>query len=620
MLKIIRFIILFLFSSIATKVFAQITVLDNATRIEIISFNSLRSMALDDTTNIRTLAGNAKVKQGNTILSGDSISINSRTNIAEVFGNVHINDADTVNTYADYLKYVGKERIAYLKRNVKLTDGKASLSTNDLEYNVATGVATYTGGGKVFNGSSVLTSTDAIYYSDTKDVYFKKQVHLIDPKYDIVADSLKYNTATKIANLITPTRIKTKDGKVIQSRNGTYNLQSGEAQFFDRTQFNDINTSAIANEMFFDEKTGVAILNGRAKFVDSLNHMIVIGNRIESNNKTNSFLATGKPVVIIVKDADSTYITADTLFSGLRKYDDSFSKKAMKKDTLKNIGIINANDKSVIKKEIILNKVPKDTITKLTSLDTNLLAKIKDSSNVKKEIIIDTASKELQQTAAALDNITADTSRKLYTKIDTVNNKQVYTKMPDDSIRYVLGFRNVRIYNDSSQAACDSMYYSTEDSVFRMFKNPIVWKEKNQITGDTMYLFTENQQPKRVYVFTNSMIINKQNAAMYNQAGGRSLNAYFKKGKIDYARIKGSPAETIFYAQDEDSAYIGMNRCSGDVVDVYFEKEEVYKIKYINSVDGTMFPMNQIPTDKRLLKNFSWQDKRRPKNKLEMFE
>ena len=291
----LRFSLLFVLLVASSPIFAQITTLDSTNKIIIISFNSLRSISLDDSTNLRTLAGNAKVRQGKTILSGDSIAINSRTNIAEVFGHVHINDADTVNTYADYLRYVGKERIAYLKRNVRLSDGKASLVTNDLEYNVTTGIANYTGGGKVINGSSELTSTEAIYYSDSKDVYFKKAVRLIDPKYDIKADSLRYNTNFKVATLISPTIVKTKDGKVIRSKNGTYNLQTGEAQFFDRTMISDKTSSAIGNEMFFDEKTGVSILKGNAKYVDSVNNIIVIGEYIEANRKTNSFFATKKP-------------------------------------------------------------------------------------------------------------------------------------------------------------------------------------------------------------------------------------------------------------------------------------------------------------------------------------
>ena len=557
MIKRLPIFFILLFVICGTKTFAQATSLDSATKIIIISFNSLRSITIDDSTTIRTLAGNAKVQQGNTTLSGDSIAINSRTNIAEVFGHVHINDADTVNTYADYLRYLGKNRIAYLKRNVRLTDGKASLTTNDLEYNVATGVATYTGGGKVLNGSTALTSNNAIYYSDTKDVYFKKTVRLTDPKYDIKADSLKYNTGFKIATLISPTIIKTKDGKIIKSKNGTYNLQTGEAQFFERTLISDSTSSAIANEMFFDDKTGISILIGNAKFVDSVNNIIVVGNYIEANRKTNSFLATQKPVVILVKDKDSTYIAADTLFSGLRKNDNSFYK--------------NTSTKKIVKNKVSLNL---------------------DSAN----------------------------TGNFYTKVDTLNNKPALNKTPQDSVRYILGYRNVRIYNDSSQAVCDSMYYSTEDSVFRMYRNPIVWKDKSQITGDTMYLFTEKQQPKRVYVFNNSLIINQQNLALYNQAAGRTLNAYFTDGKINYARLKGSPAETIFYPQNDDSSYAGMNRCSGDVADVYFVNEEINKIKFIKDVNGTMYPINQIPANKKYLNNFNWQNKRRPKNKLELFE
>jgi lipopolysaccharide export system protein LptA len=569
-IKIVRLSLLFMLLFVAQNIVAQITTLDNTTKIEIIHANSIRLITLDDSTSLRTLAGNAQVKQGNTKLSGDSIVVNSRTNIAEVFGNVHINDADTVNTYADYLRYVGAERIAYLKRGVRLTDGKVSLTTNDLVYNVATGIATYQGGGRVVNGSSVLTSTEAIYFSDTKDVLFKRQVHLVDPKYNIVTDSLRYNTNFKVATLISPTVVKTKDGKVIRSKNGTYDLQTGIAQFYDRTLISDSKSSTIADKMFFDDKTGITILEGRAKYVDSVNHMIIIGDYIETNSKTASFLATKKPVVVIVKDKDSTYITADTLFSGLRKNDNSFNTYTTKKDTLKN------------------KMVLKDSATAIFS---------KDSSSINKDSI-----------------------KNYYINVDTINNKQILSKTPQDSIRYILGYAHVRIYNDSSQAVCDSMYYSTEDSVFRMFRNPIVWKEKNQITGDTMYLFTEKQQPKRVYVFNNSLVINQQNPAMYNQAGGRTLNAYFKNGKIDFARLKGSPSETVFYPQAEDSSYTGMNRTSGDVAEVYFLKEEIHKIKFINNVDGTMYPLNQIPADKKYLKNFKWEDKRRPKNKLELFE
>jgi len=508
---------------------------DTTRSIEILGGNTLRLITLKDGTELQTLAGNAVVRQGRTTLKGDSIVLNSLTNIAEVFGHVHINDADTVNTYAGYLKYLGKERIAYLKKNVKLTDGKGTLLTEDLEYNLATGIASYKNGGRVINGSTVLTSSDAVYYSDTRDVYFKKFVHLTDPDYDIKADSLMYNTLSKIATFIAPTKIVTKEQGVINTKSGTYNLQTGEAIFLDRTSYSDSTRSIVGGKIAYDEKSGILQIEENGKLVDSVNNVTVIANQILLDKYKNSFLATRKPVMILYRNNDSTYVAADTLFSGLRKYDS----------------------------------------TQRTSINAT------DTMN----------------------------------KVVAMNLKNV-----KDSIRYFLAFNNTRIFNDSLQAVCDSLYYSTEDSVFRMFRNPIAWNGYSQLNGDTMYMYTINQQPKELQVFNNSLVVNETTPGLYNQMAGRTLNAYFKEGNIDYIRIKGSPAESIYYPQDEDSAYIGMNRSSGDVIDVYFENKELNKVTFVNDVNGTLYPLKQIPADEKSLKAFKWLDAQRPKHKLELFE
>jgi hypothetical protein len=87
----------------------------------------------------------------------------------------------------------------------------------------------------------------------------------------------------------------------------------------------------IANKIVRSEKTGMLQLEGNAKLVDSVNKVTVIGNQIFIDTKTISFLATRKPVMIFYRDGDSTYVAADTLFSGLRKYD-SLERKMVTKD------------------------------------------------------------------------------------------------------------------------------------------------------------------------------------------------------------------------------------------------------------------------------------------------
>jgi lipopolysaccharide export system protein LptA len=523
---------------------------DTVRVIEIVKARSLREKTIDSVTTIETAAGDAVIKEGYTTTYCDSVVINRRTNIVEAFGNIHINDNDSIHTYAQSLRYVGAERIAYLKKNVKLTDKKGTLLTDELEYNLRTGIANYKNGGKVINGQTVLTSKEGTYISETKDVFFRKNVYFKDPNNTITTDSLQYNLTTNIATFIAPTHIVSKDGSVVDTKSGTYNLSTGEAIFNERTTYRDSTHSFTGNTMAFDKKSGVVQIFGRGKLVDSVNKVIAIGDEIYLDTKRNSFLATRKPVMIIYRDGDSTYIAGDTLFSGLRKYDSLERKIAIVKDTL-------------------------TTTTVLTN----------DSSS------------------AAQTNV----------KAVNLNSK-------DTAVRYFLAFHHVRIFNDSLQAVSDSLHYSTADSTFKLFGQPLVWNGKTQVAGDTIYMYTEKQKPQRLYVFYNSIVISQSADKIFNQIGGRTLNGYFKDGTIDYIRVKGSPAESIFYPQDDDSAYTGMNRSSSDVIDIYFVKKELNKVKFLNKVDGVMYPIRQIPADKKQLKNFKWQDSRRPKNKLELFE
>ncbi|MEI9934977.1 MAG: hypothetical protein WDM71_09035 [Ferruginibacter sp.] len=184
-------------------------------------------------------------------------------------------------------------------------------------------------------------------------------------------------------------------------------------------------------------------------------------------------------------------------------------------------------------------------------------------------------------------------------KKDTLINKVIVKESSDTLVRYFQAFHNVRIYNDSLQAVCDSLFYTTEDSIFRLFKQPLLFANRSQISGDTIFLYTKNKKAERLYVFNNGMIINNPDEQLYNQISGRTINGYFKNGQLDYMRVRGFPAQSVYYPQNDDSAYIGMNRSKGDVIDIYFLNKELHKVKFINDVDGILYPMLQIPADQK---------------------
>lgn len=502
------------------------------------------AVKVDSATNLISLAGDKSgdvvLKQESTWIYADSIVLNSVQNMLEAYGNVHINDADSVHTYAQYLKYLGKEKKAYLKTKVKLTDGKGILTTDDLEYDVTLKIGVYRNGGKLVDKKTVLTSTEGYYYGDTKDVLFKRNVKLIDPEYKVITDTLQYNTNTKIATFTCPSSIY-NEKRIIKTKDGYFDMKNKRGVLHQRSIIDDSTYTFTADDMIFDDSTGMGEFSGNAVYrgKDTAEGYDLIANNIKTNKNKSALLATQKPLLLIKQGKDSIFITADTLYT------------ARLTDLLKT------------------RKVP------------------------------------------FIRN-----SRELHAPLDSIYFKTVSDSSHD---KFIEAFYHVRIYSDSLQAVGDSLFYSMEDSTFRIFKDPIAWSQASQISGDTIYLFLQNRKPERLYVFENAMTLNKADSTgnFYNQMKGTSINAYFTDGQIHLMQAKGN-AENIYYGLDDFKHFTGVNKSEAEIIEISFEDNKPQKIVWRNNLTGNSYPMRQVNHEELKLRNFKWQEERRPKSKYEI--
>ncbi|MGN6494656.1 MAG: OstA-like protein, partial [Agriterribacter sp.] len=241
---------------------------DSTREVHLIRSDVLKLEKKDDSTELQILVGNAQLRQGNTYFKGDSIVMNKQKNIIEVFGNIHINDADSVNVYSQYLIYYSNSKLANLKKAVKLTDGKATLTTEALEYDLNTKTGSYLNNGKIVTNTSTLTSKEGFYYADTRDAYFKTGVKLIDPEYTMATDTLLYNVDSQVATFVSPTTIN--DGKsIIRTSDGYYDMKLGQANFGKRPDIRDSTQYITADEIRFDKKTGEGYASGNFIYSDT---------------------------------------------------------------------------------------------------------------------------------------------------------------------------------------------------------------------------------------------------------------------------------------------------------------------------------------------------------------
>lgn len=615
---------------------------DTVRVVEILNADQFFFKTVDSATQLQILKGNVRIRQGITIFTADSVVYNEKTNFMQAYGNVHIKDADSTNIYSQYLQYDGTKKLATFKDKVKLSDGNSILYTEDMDYDMNGKVGTYRNGGRIESKQTTLTSREGFYYADIKDVYFIGKVKMSDPEVALASDSLLYNTTSQVATFIAPTTIRT--GKsIINTKEGYYDLKLKKAKFGSRSIMQDSTSYMVSDDFAFDDKTGFGEAKGNVQYRDTAQGFMLFSNRVFFNKQTKNFLATEKPVMVVVQERDSIYIAADTIYSGLVK-DLALMKGGYIKafDTVKGVSIIKVDsllaskdtvavilkdsNAVVIKDTIAIAQ--KDTIA-VVQKDTIAISPVappvivKDSNLVKKDSIAITKPliKNRQRPVLQKDSIPVIKKDSIaIAATDSVIIKKIRPKEETDTMRFITAFRHVRIFNDSLQAVADSMFYSGVDSVFELYHDPIAWSKGSQITGDTIYVYTENKKPKRLYVFENGLMIQnvKESAGFFNQIRGRTINGYFKEGELDYVRAKGT-AESIYYAQDNDSAFVGMNRTTADMIDMYFANKAAKKVKFTRSVKGTTFPIRQLPEDQKKLPAFQWLENKRPKNKLELF-
>lgn len=315
-IKLVLYILMLLVMGNHLQAQYRVDTLQPGKVINVLYANKMNFEKTDSSTQLISLVGNVQVKQGKTLFYADSAVINQKANTLEAFGKVHINDADSIHTYADYLKYLGNEKKAYLKKNVKLTDGKGVLTTDELEYDVNTKIGTYLKSGKVVNGKTVLTSKQSYYYGETRDVYFYNKVLLTDPEFKITTDTLLYNTYTNIATFIAPTKI-VSGNRTILTKDGYYDLNKKKAYFGKRPTIEDSSGTLKANEVAFNDSTGEAEFKGDVvyKGKDTSSGYDLIANKLETNSKKGTVRATQAPLLLLKQGADSIFIRADTLYT-----------------------------------------------------------------------------------------------------------------------------------------------------------------------------------------------------------------------------------------------------------------------------------------------------------------
>ena len=632
------------FCGTGAGLYAQISPPQDTIRKEVVNIDKANEYRIQKKGEIQLLVGEVELSQDSIFMYGDSVLLTNETQV-DAYGNVIIQQGDSLAAFSDALDYNGTTKLADLTGNVVLRRGETELYTDRLAYDLTTKLATYHSGGRIVSQTTELSSTHGYYFADRKQVFFRDSVVAIDDRFEMRADTLLYDLAAERVYFLGPTVIRT-DTHRIYCEAGYYDVQLDEAVFRQNAQYESGDRRAAADTIkYFGGLKEVYVLEGNAYVAegdfqrataDKINYFrrddryllegdaflrdsvkTVSGEKIDYDiARGTANITGGRPRV----SAPPMIIVADALLTDPETNNSVATGSVVWRDTSANLQVEAANATYNENTGYLLatggggpGAGQPDYYGNrplLTSvLDRDTMWMVADTLVSVRRDFMDTT---VTETVLPPDSTYVGDSLVVTERIrrDTV--------VSPDSTRYLSAYRDVRILKSDLQAVCDSLGFNTVDSVLTLYQNPVLWQDTSQLTGDTVQIYFDGEELDKVRLKRNALVLTSPDLLFFNQVKGKTIDAFFDSTNLARTEVVGN-AEAIYYILDDAGAYVGVNKTACSSMVLLFQNRTVRKIRFLSAPAGKMEPMLAVDHEAFKLEGFRWEIDRKPVSLGDLF-
>ena len=405
------------------------------------------------------------------------------------------------------------------------------------------------------------------YDGNTKIATSWGKVFLKDELMELRTDTLQFDRENQHLFYESGGTIKDTTN-VLKSEIGNYYLKTNKFQAFTNVDVVNKDSKLVSNHLDYFTDTGIAELYGPSTITSENNKIYT--EKGHHNTKTN--------ISHFIKNSKIFY--SDRTIEGDSLY---YDKNLDFASATKNIKIIDTVNNSVIKGGYAE------------------FFKLKDSMFITNR-------------AVAISKMDKDS---IYIHGDTL---MITGKVEG---RLVKAFKHVKFFKLDLQGKCDSLVSNEKTGITKLYINPVLWAEGNQITGDTIHLISnaKTEQLDSLKVLNNAFIIKKDSAG-YTQLKGKNMYGKFKNNNLKSLNVIGN-SESIIFLRNEFQILMGIDtKKSSKNILIGLENNEFSFIDYYDMIEAKTYPPSEFeklnPKDK-LFKGFIWREEERPPTKEAIF-
>lgn len=489
------------------------------------------------------------------------------TQTASVFSQTKKMVFGAAQQFVDEEKYPGA---TVLLGNVKMTHKGAVLTCSKAFYYKKLNFFKAIDNVLIKQGDTITQTSDYVDYdANTEQALSWGNVVLKDPEMTLTTDTLHFDRLNQKLYYRTFATIKDKTN-TLKSKIGNYYLKNKKFTATTRVTIVNPEHNLASNHLDYYTNSGLVYLYGPSTITNTKNKNKIYCERGFYNTKTD--------ISYFIKNA-KLYLKERTVEGDSLYYD----KKNGFASATNNIQVI----------DTVKNFVTRGNYAEIFEE--------KDSLFIIKR-------------AVAISIIDKDST---FIHGDTL----LVTGVPDK--RIVRTYHNVKIFKSDLQGKCDSIHTNQEKGLTRMFSNPVLWSDGNQITGDTIHLLSniETEKLDSLKVLYNSFIVSKDSLSNdnFNQIKGRNIFGKFLENKLKLLLVKGN-AESVYFNRNEEGVLETVTKEISSNIEFTLNEGEIEQIKYLKKSEGTTYPPSKLPEEVNRLNGFIWRETEQPKSKEDIFK
>ena len=324
--RTLSLILSLLFASLSTAV-AQNENGQKDSLVRLIEANAAKLIDRDGVV-LRKIEGPARFLHNNTYLLCDTAIWDVNTNIIDAIGNVQIIQDGTC-LIGESLKYIVESNLAQFRGSkVTLMDKDNNmLCTHNLDYNTKDSVATFFGGGSLRSkDGEIIESLDGTYDSKINLFVFYNSVELFSDSLFAKSTRMEYDSNKNVA-YFGPSTIGWKGDNMLEANGGEYAREREIVTFEKNAYLFSKEQEVWGDKIVYNRRSGDAELYGNIQITDTVQSVLMFADKATYQREPLEIILTQRPAIAMYSEQngnrDTIYASAS---ASIRYYTKPFAE------------------------------------------------------------------------------------------------------------------------------------------------------------------------------------------------------------------------------------------------------------------------------------------------------